>query len=765
MWIVLSIFMSHAWGDETIVLEFHHALTLDANSSSENQSSLDAFHVGQPFTLIIPEGNTESAQILLPNMAIRYGYGRGYGLHRGIYLPSSGTLLNKDVETIDGRVVFSIDQVRRDAGKKFFRYSADVMCSVERHDNGRWIGTWNDGEESGRIIGWEEPSVSGAAGTFVLDVGQSYGNTEDDPHQLWVNLLVDVDESGNPQSVDVRGARSTSTSYGTNPSQPTPVVTDDGALKFARGRLTIDAEISSFAGSYENGIWSLEVTYQSFEFDKHGSRMDESSIHTVALNWQVLGRTLVGQGTSDDQVVSVLGRRVQNVSQLQPVTLPNLTGDALSDLKTRVPLGINALADHDVLRNAANPFRCHPNSLVSSSNKQYDNAGFSGYGMVLGNLMLYRQTQDPLHLLRAMRIGHWLQMKGEGLANYYKTGVWWSAYQGQAFIDLYAATGDQVWMDAAVRYAERLRSWQLDSGAWTWYDEETGTVGKSFLRNNRDWDNRPVLMSEFLYFLGSLRQAGNSDFIDVEERGLAWHRSAISDGSMDFHMRGSAYPTGHENIQVPEGNVMGYPIMTYMRYLLEFRADVTEDELDALMSVLVNGNIIKTDGSGMVPSIIGFERRFASGVSDAPRPMTTTTAQFAVINILRQQKFGTTSGPLPHDCIAAILQVQEPDTGLLDHLGRDLPGYRPGRSDRMNIDSHPYVGLKAITIRELLYALELIQVDVQQSRTIEVRSDHAGGWHIFPSHGANQSNGEKAVFSQLDSSMDYLLSISPVIDS
>ena len=110
--------------------------------------------------------------------------------------------------------------------------------------------------------------------------------------------------------------------------------------------------------------------------------------------------------------------------------------------------------------------------MSATGNKQYDNGGFSLYGSILGFLFRYEQGNDPLDLLAALRAGHWLRMTGDGLATYYKSGVWWSAYQGQAFLDLYRVTGDQEWMDAAVRYADRLREWQLPSGAWTWYNED-----------------------------------------------------------------------------------------------------------------------------------------------------------------------------------------------------------------------------------------------------------------------------------------------------
>ena len=344
--------------------------------------------------------------------------------------------------------------------------------------------------------------------------------------------------------------------------------------------------------------------------------------------------------------------------------------------------------------------------MTSSGNKQYDNGAFSGYGLVLGHLMRYEYSSDPLDLLAALRAGHWLLMKNDGLATYYKSGVWWSAYQGQAFIDLYQATNDQKWMDAAIRYARRLESWQYDNGAWSWYDEHLDIVGHSFLRSDRSNDHRLLAMPEFLYFLGSMRAAGNYDFTQVEEAAIAWHRSAINDGSLDWHTRRSPYPLGHPNIKLGEDNIEANPIMTYLRYLIEFRTDATEQEIDQMIGVLQDENLIQMNGE-FAPAIIGYEPRHKSD-HDAPAAMTTTTAQFATLNLMRKQRFNTTNGPNAEACIAAILRVQEPDTGMIDHLGRNLLGHDSGNIQRMREDMHPYVGLKAIALRELIRARTLL---------------------------------------------------------
>ena len=132
--------------------------------------------------------------------------------------PAEGTALERNGSHINGRLVFSIDQLRLDnSSLRYFRYSTDFTCDITRDDNDRWIGSWNNGERIGQVIGWDETPQSGAASTFALDAGLPYGSSEDDPHLAGINLLVDFDVDGNPTSLDVMGSTSRSSCYGTNP--------------------------------------------------------------------------------------------------------------------------------------------------------------------------------------------------------------------------------------------------------------------------------------------------------------------------------------------------------------------------------------------------------------------------------------------------------------------------------------------------------------------------------------------------------------------
>jgi hypothetical protein len=154
-----------------------------------------------------------------------------------------------------------------------------------------------------------------------------------------------------------------------------------------------------------------------------------------------------------------------------------------------------------------------------SNSKQYDNIAFVVYGVVHGHLALWRHRGDPLDLLPAIRAGQRLIPKS--LNTYYKSGLWWSAYRGLSFLALYEATGDPLWLEQAVSYARTIEGLQQPSGTWTYYHANKGTLGQSFSRDDRSGDMRPLFMPEFMLFLGQLRAAGVTDFVEVEERAQA----------------------------------------------------------------------------------------------------------------------------------------------------------------------------------------------------------------------------------------------------
>jgi hypothetical protein len=169
---------------------------------------------------------------------------------------------------------------------------------------------------------------------------------------------------------------------------------------------------------------------------------------------------------------------------------------------------------------------------------------------------------------------------------------------------------------------------------------------------------------------------------------------------------------GDTRITDPADNIaQAYPITTYLRYLIEYRDDTTQAELQALVNVLEEHGRFRTEGS-QAPSVLGFEPRQGAG----PTPAGFTTAQYAVFQLLCRGRFELAGGPQAEDLIRTILRHQEPDTGLIDHILRDLPGHDPADYSRMRTDAHPYVGLKELTLIELQRAFELLDDDEASNR-------------------------------------------------
>ncbi|MCJ8335548.1 MAG: hypothetical protein MJH10_15120, partial [Epibacterium sp.] len=235
-------------------------------------------------------------------------------------------------------------------------------------------------------------------------------------------------------------------------------------------------------------------------------------------------------------------------------------------------------------------------------------------------------------------------------------------------------------------------------------DVDSNKLGTSFSRGDRSFDGRLLFMPEALLFYGRLRAAGVNEFTSVEEDALAWHRSEIKAGTMSYHDRRSPYPMGHEKIEPGEEFLQAYPITTYLRYLVECRDDVTQEECQGLVDLLEEHGRFVTEGA-YAPAVTGVEPRQAGG----PGAATFSSAQYAVFDLMKRGKFDISGGPKAKELIHAILAVQEPDTGLIDHRGRDMLGYDPGAIERMRSDQHPFVGLKALALIELQRSLPLLQ--------------------------------------------------------
>ncbi len=175
--------------------------------------------------------------------------------------------------------------------------------------------------------------------------------------------------------------------------------------------------------------------------------------------------------------------------------------------------------------------------VSKGGNKTYDNGCFIGYGVsvAMGLLEKLSAVEEEKQWARnvSRRAGDWLlAITGGPLdlpGEYYKTRVWYTAWAGYAYIDLYALTGEQKWLDAAKRLAQSFADMQRPSGTWTWADENSGELGsRTYSRESDEWYNawEEISAAEFLYFLGRLRaECGVEEFWGVEKKALDWMRS------------------------------------------------------------------------------------------------------------------------------------------------------------------------------------------------------------------------------------------------
>ena len=174
--------------------------------------------------------------------------------------------------------------------------------------------------------------------------------------------------------------------------------------------------------------------------------------------------------------------------------------------------------------------------MQRTGNKQYDNEPLNGAAAVFAGLLGHRLLDNQADRDRALSIAHHgaeflsaarrVRKGSRALPEYYKHDVWFTVPMGLAFLELYSATNNQHWLDEAIRYAETLKKTQLNSGTWTWVDEESDAVGTANHRNDRSWDNLPLHCADYLYFFGQLRASGIDTYADVEQRAAQWMATA-----------------------------------------------------------------------------------------------------------------------------------------------------------------------------------------------------------------------------------------------
>lgn len=612
---------------------------------------------------------------------------------------------------------------------------ADVRLRADRNAEGVWRGTWSRGTQTGTVTGRAMPMSTARHRTLMLTIGNNEFNSRPGIESASQVLL--SFEGDRIVETQVNSAAGRATAFGGSTSFPLPIITLDGvrtAGNSPRDQRMFDADVISveLSGDLFGGQGRIVVSFDTFKIDSDHERTGPPQRRQLNVEVRSMGGVAWGEGALDDRPVNVFGYWSDSARkhEHERVTLPPLDANPAIAIQNRLAPAIEALTRHPTLTRFSSPV--YPTSFLlgGGGGKQYDHRSMNGFAGINAFLLAADHLGRTDDLAAACRAGTWLTMvrSRAGMASVYKTGFWWTAYQGLGFVDLYQATKDDYWLELAKEYAEVVKRAQLASGAWTWVDPDSGSRGRSFLRGSNDFDGRELLNSEILLFLGKLRQAGVTDYVDVEEKALAWHRRTIAANKMDWHSRRSPYPFGHEKIKPGEDRVQAFPMLTYLRYLLDYRQDATADEVDAVLKIVRDAGLYVTGGP-FAPSVIGYEPRQSR--EDLHQPATYTTAQLAVIELLRAKRFNLPDARKHAvELVFSVLNVQEPDTGLIDHLGRDLAGWNLADPDRLRSEQHHYSALRVLTLMELVRARQLLE-EAEKTGAIVPRRQ----WIDFPKIG------------------------------
>jgi hypothetical protein len=187
-------------------------------------------------------------------------------------------------------------------------------------------------------------------------------------------------------------------------------------------------------------------------------------------------------------------------------------------------------------------------------------------------------------LLLAVEVGDFLraacQMR-DGVPKVYKEGIANAHLYGVAFLDLYAATQDDRWREAALMVGKAFAESQLPNGTWAegWKTPDIPEKRLAGARNDQERQayeaglipgiHGPHLHeydgSEVLWFLGRLRHELKTDAVrDCEEKSYRW----VMDHSVkNWFWRDQGH---HSPCMVPPFRFKGRTASYFALYLLEY---------------------------------------------------------------------------------------------------------------------------------------------------------------------------------------------------
>ena len=398
--------------------------------------------------------------------------------------------------------------------------------------------------------------------------------------------------------------------------------------------------------------------------------------------------------------------------------------------------------------------------IEATENKRYDNAAFNSYGAATAFGLLY-QLSGNAELRRMARkaaenAGYWLDAMGKGnyrgIATYYKQMVHVSAWGAHAHMALFETTGDPRWLDAVKGYFTMLedevtnrmsgpevQDFPPDDGVsagrtWTYLDESSGAVGRSSSRHDRSRDNFELNPGTFLWLLGKLRSDhGVTDFAAFEEDAAQWVADNIEDEQIW---------DGGSGVPPAEGATF------YARYLLEYAPVYDAALLDKVVQYVETeltdwSHPLSEDGLTDVfaPHVKNDMPRWVSGYYPSFVGGTAATSRMALVYL---QRYARTADKTDLDKAQAlahsVLRTQKPENGMIhqvgirafsaDHQIRLLEGPNGAEIDPLfnpsgRKDQHPYSGVKANVLRNLLSYAEILEnlgLDCDQPQAISAET-------------------------------------------
>lgn len=341
---------------------------------------------------------------------------------------------------------------------------------------------------------------------------------------------------------------------------------------------------------------------------------------------------------------------------------------------------------------ANTPFRDDLLAMVAAGtgNKQYDNPPNNLAGAIFTGLLLDKLSDDPAVRAegRAMarRAAYWWQMSRIGplqVGEYYKGMFYTTAWAGLGLAALTETDPNGPWKEWSAELADSLQRAQLESGAWTWVDEETGKRGKSNDRHDRSRDNREMNCGDLLLALSHLARATDKpadESISKADRFLA----KTLKSPPDWFFKGRR----------PDDSPEAMGTLCYLQWLVE--QPKPDQEKITLVRQIIDREFVKND-SGL---IVSYAPRWA-GADHGNTDLSATARYVHILAILGEQ--GDEKAANEAARLGEIILKKAGGSGLIDYLGRDLP------ADPVKIgkeDYHPYLCMKAAIGWELLKAME-----------------------------------------------------------